>query len=453
MSDLQDTVVAITGASAGIGRATARELAGAGARVVVGARRKERLAALEAEFPGQIVAVEMDVRSPADAKRLVATAVERFGKLDTLVANAGIGMYGGILDNTDEDLATMLDTNIAGTVWPIRAAVPEMRKAGQGDIVIVASVAGFRGGGDEAVYAATKFAQVGLAGGLVASCAPTASASRRWSGGHLDRVRDRRGPDRGHARAPDVPQARGHRVRDPHGPRAAAPPADPVLDDLEHGPGQLIGFAARFSRLTDPAGPVGQTIADTTAAAPMTTRPASHPSRARSWIDSIRDSMARRDRPATTVPPAQGIATVATRTPDRIYQVTVSRPVSFTISSTPDGRAGGRPSSVPIRRKDAAVRAIDHDEGRETGVDGDGAGGDDGGRVGSTVERGHGILGELLRNVVGADPKVLLDGEEGDPRRDRQGRGGREEEGDRSVDGPHLHGPPTARSRSMWCWR
>ena len=166
MSDLEATVVAITGASAGIGRATARELATAGARVVVGARRHERLAALEAEFPGRIVAVEMDVRSPADAKRLIATAVERFGKLDTLVANAGIGMYGGILDNTDEALATMLDTNIAGTVWPIRAAVPEMRRAGQGDIVIVASVAGFRGGGDEAVYAATKFAQVGLAGGL-----------------------------------------------------------------------------------------------------------------------------------------------------------------------------------------------------------------------------------------------------------------------------------------------
>ncbi len=134
--------------------------------MVVGARRKERLEALEAEVPGRIVAVEMDVRSPDDSRRLVATAVERFGRLDALVANAGIGMYGGILDHTDEALTTMLDTNVAGTVWPIRAAVPEMRKAGRGDIVIVASVAGFRGGADEAVYAATKFAQVGLAGAL-----------------------------------------------------------------------------------------------------------------------------------------------------------------------------------------------------------------------------------------------------------------------------------------------
>ena len=101
MEDLTGTVVAITGASAGIGRATARELAAAGANVVVGARRKERLEALEAEVPGRIVAVEMDVRSPDDSRRLVATAVERFGRLDALVANAGIGMYGGIIDHTD----------------------------------------------------------------------------------------------------------------------------------------------------------------------------------------------------------------------------------------------------------------------------------------------------------------------------------------------------------------
>jgi 3-oxoacyl-[acyl-carrier protein] reductase len=166
MESLQDQVVVITGASAGIGRATARELLGAGARVVLGARRRDRLDQLAAEFPDRVAAVTMDVRIPADSKRLVATALERFGRLDALVANTGIGMYGGILDHSDDALATMLDTNIAGTVWPIRAAVPHMIEAGRGDIVIVASVAGFRGGADEAVYAATKFAQVGLAGSL-----------------------------------------------------------------------------------------------------------------------------------------------------------------------------------------------------------------------------------------------------------------------------------------------
>lgn len=166
MESLQDQVVVITGASAGIGRATARELLGAGARVVLGARRRERLDAIEAEFPDRVAAVVMDVRVPADSERLMETALQRFGRLDSLVANAGIGMYGGILDHSDEALATMLDTNIAGTVWPIRAAVPHMLETGRGDIVIVASVAGFRGGADEAVYAATKFAQVGLAGAL-----------------------------------------------------------------------------------------------------------------------------------------------------------------------------------------------------------------------------------------------------------------------------------------------
>ena len=70
------------------------------------------------------------------------------------------------MDLTDEKLAEMMDINVAGTVWPIRAAVPHFLENGEGDIVIVSSVAGLRGAGDEAVYAATKFAQVGLAGGL-----------------------------------------------------------------------------------------------------------------------------------------------------------------------------------------------------------------------------------------------------------------------------------------------
>lgn len=166
METLNEAVAVITGASAGIGRATARELVEAGARVVLGARRRERLEAIEADYPGRVAAVSMDVRSADDCKQLVNTAMEQFGRLDILVANAGIGMYGGILDHTDEALTTMLDTNIAGTVWPIRAALPHMIETGRGDIVIVASVAGFRGGADEAVYAATKFAQVGLAGAL-----------------------------------------------------------------------------------------------------------------------------------------------------------------------------------------------------------------------------------------------------------------------------------------------
>jgi 3-oxoacyl-[acyl-carrier protein] reductase len=166
MRDLSGTVVAITGASAGIGAASARALAAEGASIVLGARRTERLEELATELGENVAFIEMDVRKPGDSKRLVETAYDRFGRLDALVANAGIGAYGGIMDLTDEQLAEMMDTNVAGTVWPIRAAVPGFIEAGGGDIVIVASVAGLRGAGDEAVYAATKFAQVGLAGAL-----------------------------------------------------------------------------------------------------------------------------------------------------------------------------------------------------------------------------------------------------------------------------------------------
>jgi 3-oxoacyl-[acyl-carrier protein] reductase len=167
MRDLAGTVAAITGATSGIGAATARDLVSEGARVVIGSRRTERLEALVTELGADsAAAVEMDVRDPMASKRLVDTAVDRFGRLDSIVVSAGIGAYGGIMDLTDEKLAEMMDTNVAGTIWPIRAAVPALLEAGGGDIVIIASVAGLRGAGDEAVYAATKFAQVGLAGAL-----------------------------------------------------------------------------------------------------------------------------------------------------------------------------------------------------------------------------------------------------------------------------------------------
>ena len=166
MRDLNEMVVGITGASSGIGAATARALGAEGASVVLGARRKDRLAELADELGSQVAVVEMDVREPADSQRFVDQAIDTFGKLDAIVVNAGIGAYGGIMDLTDDQLTDMIDTNVAGTIWPIRAAVPQFIASGGGDIVIVASVAGLRGAGDEAVYAATKHAQVGLAGGL-----------------------------------------------------------------------------------------------------------------------------------------------------------------------------------------------------------------------------------------------------------------------------------------------
>lgn len=165
---LVGTVAIITGASSGIGAATAHSLVEAGARVVLGARRTERLRSLAAELGDDSVAtLEMDVRDPEGNDRLVDLAYERFGRLDATVANAGIGFYGSIIDGSDEEMKTMIDTNLTGTVWAIRSAARAFRERGtEGDIVVVSSVAGMRGGGNEAVYAATKFGQLGLAGAV-----------------------------------------------------------------------------------------------------------------------------------------------------------------------------------------------------------------------------------------------------------------------------------------------
>lgn len=164
---LDQDVIAITGATSGIGAAAAAQLVAAGAKVALSARRDDRLAELVDKLgPDNAVGVPGDVRSSADCRSLVDRAVERFGRLTGLVANAGIGAYGGIRDHDDELISRMIDTNYTGTVWAVRAAVPALLAAGGGDVVIVSSVAGLRGGGNEAVYAGTKFAQVGLAGAL-----------------------------------------------------------------------------------------------------------------------------------------------------------------------------------------------------------------------------------------------------------------------------------------------
>jgi len=164
--DLTDTVVLVTGAGAGIGAATAELLTDHGARVVVADRDLDAATTLTDRLPeGRALARTMDVRSPDDARAAVRAAVERWGRLDSVVCNAGIGVFGGILDYPDERLAAIVDTNVLGTVWAVRAAVEQFDTAGTGgDIVIVASVAGLgSASGQESVYAATKFGQVGLA--------------------------------------------------------------------------------------------------------------------------------------------------------------------------------------------------------------------------------------------------------------------------------------------------
>ena len=162
---LTDTVIALTGGGGGIGGATARLALEAGARVVVGDLRPESLQPLVDEWGAdRVVAVGGDVREEAAAEALLAAGVAAYGRIDSVVANAGIGFYGGLLDYGAAEVDLMVDVNLKGTIWLARAAVRQFRaQGGGGDIVIIGSVAGLLiGGGKEAVYAATKGAQINL---------------------------------------------------------------------------------------------------------------------------------------------------------------------------------------------------------------------------------------------------------------------------------------------------
>jgi NADP-dependent 3-hydroxy acid dehydrogenase YdfG len=146
----------VTGASSGIGAATAHALAAGGANVVLASRRGDHLG-----IDGAL-AQSCDIRDPAQLERLVAAAVERFGGLDIVVANAGVGAYGNFLDLDPEHLEEMVDINVKGTLYTVRATLPRLLESDAADLVVVASIAGQRGPEGEAVYAATKFAQVGF---------------------------------------------------------------------------------------------------------------------------------------------------------------------------------------------------------------------------------------------------------------------------------------------------
>jgi NADP-dependent 3-hydroxy acid dehydrogenase YdfG len=152
-------VIAITGASSGIGEATGRLLAQGGASVVLGARRTDRLDDIAREIRdggGTAITCRTDVAHRADLERLVATAVEEFGRLDVLVSNAGISKIGPISDLDVDGRAAMIDVNLRGVLHGIAAALPVFRRQGRGHFVTTVSTAGLKIVPTMAVYAATK---------------------------------------------------------------------------------------------------------------------------------------------------------------------------------------------------------------------------------------------------------------------------------------------------------
>ncbi len=163
------TVVLITGASSGIGRAAALAFAQRGARVAAVARRADRLAALKTEaesLPGDILPITADVTSAADMRRAVQDTVNLWGRLDVLVANAGLGHRGTLVEADWEDLNAVLRTNIDGVLHGIRAAVPAMRRGQGGHIIMISSVSGVAPAPFAAVYGASKSFVNGLARAL-----------------------------------------------------------------------------------------------------------------------------------------------------------------------------------------------------------------------------------------------------------------------------------------------
>ena len=160
MSTLQDRVALVTGASRGIGAAVARALATAGGRVSVASRSGDN-PGIEGAF-----AQPCDVRDPASLTAMVEATVARFGRLDILVVNAGVGAYGPFLELPTADIEEMIEVNVKGAIYAVRAALPHLLQSDAADIVTIASEAGRRGLPNEAVYCASKFAQVGFTSAL-----------------------------------------------------------------------------------------------------------------------------------------------------------------------------------------------------------------------------------------------------------------------------------------------
>jgi NADP-dependent 3-hydroxy acid dehydrogenase YdfG len=169
MSEIEGKVVAITGASSGIGEATALLLAERGAAVVLGARRTERLDELVDGIRargGRAASLSTDVTRREDLERLVGRAIEEFGRLDVLVSNAGISKIGPVADLDVDGWSAMIDVNLRGVLHGIAAAIPVFRRQGQGHFVTTVSTAGLKIVPTMAVYGATKNAVRTLLEGL-----------------------------------------------------------------------------------------------------------------------------------------------------------------------------------------------------------------------------------------------------------------------------------------------
>jgi NADP-dependent 3-hydroxy acid dehydrogenase YdfG len=156
MNELNGKVAIITGASRGIGAAVAHRLHAEGVHLGLASRSGDDLGLTD------VVAQPCDVTDNHQVEALVAATVERFGGVDILIASAGIGVYKPFLDTPVDEMDEVVDINIKGTLYVVRAALPHILARGGGDVITVASESGRTGFADETIYCASKFAQVGF---------------------------------------------------------------------------------------------------------------------------------------------------------------------------------------------------------------------------------------------------------------------------------------------------
>ena len=218
---LHDSVVLVTGASRGIGAAVASAVAARGARVGLIARTRPDLEKVLAQLGGRGSIATADVADPSELTTAIATIEADLGPVDVLVANAGIGAYGPFADIEAGEMERVVRVNVLGTMYAIRTVLPGMIARRRGHIVTIGSIAGRIGSPFEAVYAATKFAGVGLTEALAVEVAPYGVGVSLVNPGPV---------------ATDFGNARGHPY-DRARPKPVAPEevATAVVDAIEHG--------------------------------------------------------------------------------------------------------------------------------------------------------------------------------------------------------------------------
>jgi len=190
MDSLAGKAVIITGASTGIGKATARSLVEMGCKVTLAARSMDKLARLADELGPAALAVQADIIQPEDVRRMVDETVAVFGRVDVLLANAGIYIPGKIYEGDPNDWARLVDTNVTGVMRCVHAVLPQMMAQHSGDIIVTSSISGHTDIDWEPVYSASKHAvqsfvhtvrrQLLPFGIRVGSVAPGAVANELW---------------------------------------------------------------------------------------------------------------------------------------------------------------------------------------------------------------------------------------------------------------------------------